>query len=259
MSRIVVNFDKIENQSDLSSAAENAKAETATIGSGGKRSVWRTIVKTLLLLLVAFLLIGGIGGYFYWQHYKTTPAYSLALVVEAARKDDKAALGRLVDTDKIVDAFVPQITDKAVELYGRGMPPELIQKLARVAAPALPAVKERARAELPGMIREKTKAAENVPFFLVALGASQALEIKEENGSAWVKSTMPDRPLEIKMQKNGDVWQIVEVKDEALARKIAEQIGQQIISAAGNGTRTDTMPSIPNLNELLKRAEEAFK
>ena len=210
---------------------------------------------------MAVLLIGGIGGYFYWQNYKKTPAYSLALVVEAARKDDKEALSRLVDTDKIVDAFVPQITDKAVELYGRGLPAEIIQKLARVAAPALPAVKDRARAELPRVIREKTKAAENVPFFLVALGASQALEIREENGTAWVKSTMPDRPLELKMQKNGDVWQIVEVKDEELARKIAEQVGQQIISAADGigGSRTEGLPNIPNLNEILRRAEEAFR
>jgi formylmethanofuran:tetrahydromethanopterin formyltransferase len=81
------------------------------------------------------------------------------------------------------------------------------------------------------------------------------LEIREENGTAWVKSTMPDRPLELKMQKNGDVWQIVEVKDDELARKVAEQIGQQIISAATGG-RTD---GIPNLSELLKQAENVLR
>jgi hypothetical protein len=251
MSRIVVDLDKVENKESFVSA----EPEILTENTGKRRSIWRTIFKTAGLTLLAIVVIGGIAGYFYWQNYKRTPAYSLALAVDAARRDDKVALGKLVDTDKIVDAFVPQITDKAVELYGRGFPPELIQKMARVAAPLLPAVKDRARAELPRVIREKTKKAENVPFFLVALGASQALEIREENGTAWVKSTMPDRPLELKMQRNGDVWQIVEVKDDELARKVAEQIGQQIISAATGG-RTE---GIPNLNELLKQAENALR
>src|SRR5882757_4386356 len=165
MSRITVDLSEIEKKNEVVPAASSA----LTAKTGKKRSILRTILKTVLLLLLALVVIGGAGGYFYWQNYKKTPAYSLALVVEAARKDDKDALSRLVDTDKIVDAFVPQLTDKAIELYGRGMPPALLQRLALAATPILPALKDRARQELPGVIREKTKAAENVPFFLVAL------------------------------------------------------------------------------------------
>jgi hypothetical protein len=258
MTGIVVNLDKAENKNDLPDARKESSPVSPSEDTIKKRSIVRTILKGIGYLLLAALLIGGVGGYLYLQYYKTTPAYSLAMVVDAARRDDKLGLAVLVDTDKIVDAFVPQITDKAVELYGRGLPPALIQKLALVAAPVLPALKERARVELPRVIREKTKTVENVPFLFVAIGASQTLEIKEENGFAWVKSTMPDRPLELKMQRKGDLWQIVEVKDDELARKIAEQIGQQIISAAGGGD-TQSAPSIPNLNEILKRAEEAFR
>lgn len=222
--------------------------------------VWRSVFKTILFLFLAILVIGGIGGYFYWQNYKKTPAYSLALIVEAARKDDKATLDRLVDTDQIVDAFVPQITDKAVELYGRGLPPGVIQQLARVAAPILPAVKEHARGELPRLIREKTKRIENVPFFLVALGASQALEIRHDGDIAVVRSTAQDRPLELRMRQNGDEWQIVEVRDDELARQIAEKVGQQIIAAANASIdKTGEAAGIRNLSEILRKAEEIFK
>jgi nitrate reductase NapE component len=257
MSRITVNFDQVENkEKDASRLADAPK----TAGAAGKKRSWmRKALKFFLWAVLIVIVVGGFGGYFYWLEYRKSPAYSLALAVDAARKDDKPALAKLVDTDKIVDAFVPQITDKAVELYGRGLPPAMIQRLALIATPILPALKDRARAELPQVIREKTKSVEKVPFFLVALGASQALEIKQENGVAWVKSTMPERPLELKMQKNGDVWQIVEVKDDELSRRIAEQIGHQIISAASNGPRTENLPSLPNLNELLKRAEEALR
>ena len=136
----------------------------------------------------------------------------------------------------------------------------MIQKLARVASPVLPALKDHARNELPRLIREKTKAAENAPFFMVAIGASQALEIRQEGDIAWVKSTMPDHPLELKMQKNGDVWQVIEVRDEPLARKIAEKVGEEIIAAANGGVnRAGEILGVPNLNEILKRAEEFLR
>ena len=51
-------------------------------------------------------------GFFYWQSIKTTPQYSLALLVDAARRDDQAEIDKLVNVDAVVDDFVPQITDK---------------------------------------------------------------------------------------------------------------------------------------------------
>ncbi|MGO8388875.1 hypothetical protein, partial [Rhizobium johnstonii] len=68
-------------------------------------------------LLIAILLVGGIAGFFYWQNLKKTPAYSLALIVDGARRDDKKQIEQLLDTDKVIDSFIPQITDKAIELY----------------------------------------------------------------------------------------------------------------------------------------------
>jgi hypothetical protein len=260
MSRIVVDLDKVEKKENAFAGRPGDASNPPPGAAGKKRSTGKTILKTILVLLGVVLLVGAIGGYFYWQELKRSPSYSLALIVDAARKDDKQALARLVDTDRIVDAFVPQITDKAVELYGRGLPQSVIQKLARVASPVLPALKDHARNELPRLIREKTKAAENAPFFMVAIGASQALEIRQEGDIAWVKSTMPDHPLELKMQKNGDVWQVIEVRDEPLARKIAEKVGEEIIAAANGGVnRAGEILGVPNLNEILKRAEEFLR
>ena len=65
---------------------------------------------------------------------RSTPQYSLALLIDAARRDDKQQVGTLVDTDKVVDGFVPEIIDSAVDLYGRGLPPETIANLTFVAA-----------------------------------------------------------------------------------------------------------------------------
>ena len=107
-----------------------------------KPSILLKLLKIVGFVLLAVLVIGGIAGFVYWRNLKKTPQYSLALLVDAARRDDQKTIDELVDTDAVIDDFVPQITDKAVELYGRGLAPATIQKIAQAAAPFLPALKE---------------------------------------------------------------------------------------------------------------------
>ena len=252
------------------SKPENAKesVETPMFASQTapkKSGVFLKVLKIFALLLLLFVVIIGIGGFLYWQNLKKSPQYSLALLVDAARNNDQAKVDELVDTDAVIDDFLPQITDKAVELYGRGLPPEKIQQVSRVVAPLLPAVKERARAELPNLIREKTEAFNNVPFWAIAIGAQRYLDITlDGSDTALIKSKTPERPLELTLKRNGDRWQVVAVKDEVLAQKIAEKVGQEIIAVVqknGANTLKDAGKSlgVDNVNDLLKQAEDIFK
>lgn len=222
-----------------------------------KPSVFLKIVKVFGALLILFLLVGGIGGYFYWRNLQTTPQYSLALLVDAARRDDQAAVDKLVDTDAVVDDFMPQITGKAVELYGRGLPPATIQKIAQIAAPFLPAVKQRARAEVPALIREKTSQFESIPFWAIAVGAEKYLDVINEGERAFVRSKDANRPLEVALKRSGERWQIVGVKDEILARRVAERIGQDLITVAKNGNlkKAGEQFGVSNLEDVLKNAD----
>ncbi len=212
-------------------------------------------------ILAVVALVAAVGGYFYWQSLKKTPQYSLALLVEAARRDDQKTVDSLVDTDAVVDDFMPQITDKAVELYGKGLPPQALSKIAQIAAPVLPAVKERARAELPNLIRDKTDKLANVPFAAIVIGSGRYLNIKQEGETATITSKIPDRQFELRMKRNGNVWQLIGVKDDRLATKIAQKIGQEIIAAATKGginNGGDTF-GVKNLQDLLKKANELLK
>lgn len=220
--------------------------------------------KTLLIVagsIIGVLLVTFAVGYLYWRSFYTTPQYSLALIIDAAKRDDKEAIDALIDTNAVVDDFVPQIAAKAVELYGRGVPKSIIEKLARVALPVLPAVKDRARAELPRVIRERSERFGNVPFAAMVVGASRYLDIVVTGDSAVVKSKLEDRPFEVKMRRNGDVWQIVGVRDEELATNIAQKVGQEMIAIAGGGLNKDTgnKLGVGNLSDLLRQAEELVK
>jgi hypothetical protein len=158
--------------------------------------------------------------------------------VEAARRDDQAEMDKFVSIDSVVDEFVPQITGKAVELYGRGLPPHTIDRVARVATPVMPALKQRARAQLPNLIRKKTERFESVPFAAMVLGAERYLDIRPDGDSAIIRSRLPEHAFEVRMQRNGSGWKIVGVRDEALATEIAQKVGQEIIAVASNGGAT---------------------
>jgi len=254
MSKIVVDLSEPKESATPIAKKESVSPEFGDYQKPKKPSVWAKVFKILGAALLLILVVGALGGYFYWRQLKTTPQYSLALLVDAARRDDQKAIDALIDTDAVVDDFVPQITDKAVELYGRGVAPATINKLAQSIAPFLPAIKERAKAELPNLIREKTAPFEKIPFWAIAVGANRYLDITQEGDKAFVKSKLPERPLELILKRNGDNWQVIAVKDEVLARKIAERIGQDLISIAKRDgiKKTGEKLGIPNLQDIFK-------
>lgn len=254
MARFEVNF------SDEIAAQNRNVPEFGDYRTPVRKSKVKKILKITAIALVSILIIGAIGGFFYWQHLKTTPQYSLALLIDAARRDDQKTIDELVDIDAVVDDFLPQITDKAVELYGRGLSSATIAKVARVALPVLPAIKERAKAEIPQIIRDKTKRFEDVPFWAIALGANQFVDITVEGDTAFVQSNVENRPLKLTMKKNGDRWQVVGIEDEEIARRIAETVGQEIIAiASGKSTSNGKSIGVDNLPDVIKKAEDILK
>lgn len=212
-------------------------------------------------IAVGLVVVITVGGFAYYQSFKDEPQYSLALLVDAAKRDDKTAIAQFVDIDAVVDDFVPQITDKAVEMYGRGMPPTVIEKAKRMATPIMPAVKERARSELPRVIRDRTEKFGYVPFFAMVMGVDRYLDITVTGDTALVKSKLPEHRFEVKMKRTGDRWQIVAVKEEQLATDIARTIGQQIIAIASKGLTRETADKlgVGNLADLLRQAEELVR
>ena len=240
--------------------------ETDDAGFGGfaepaRSSRTATILKFAAAITAVLIIAGSLGGFFYWRSLKSTPQYSLALLIDAARNDDQAAINKLIDTNAAVDDFLPQITAKAIELYGRGLPAQTLSRVERIAEPLLPAIKDKAREELPRLIREKTGKFEHVPFAAMAMGADRYLDIAVNGDDALVKSKLRDHAFEVKMKKSGDRWKIVGVRDEQLATRIAQRIGQEIVAIASNGgTGADPEQlGIRNVGELIKQAQDIFK
>jgi len=220
----------------------------------------KVFFKKFLIFLFLIFLTASVGVYFYWQSVKRKPQYSLALLVDAARRDDSEKLRQLIDVDAVVDNFVSQFTDKAIELYGKNIAPEKIKRVATVISPILPAVKQKVRAEMPRIIREKTKPFEQIPWWAIAIGVGGVLETRIETDTAYIKSNDASRKIELTMKREGDLWRIVAIKDEHLARQMAEEIGQEVFSSISKeGLRkTGEKLGISGLEDLIKKLEGVF-
>ena len=237
---------------------ETEKREPQT--SGRESRPLRTI-RWIARVILLVLLLAGVGGYLYYQSLKSTPQYSLALLVDAAKRDDQQTINEVIDINAVVDDFMPQIVTKAVELYGRGMPQVIIDKMTSIAAPIMPAVKDKARSQLAKVIRDRTERFGRVPFFAMVLGADRYLDFKIDGENAVVRSKLPEHPLELKMRKSGDRWKIVGVHDDQLATDIARTIGQQLIDIAMKGLTKQAadMLGVGNLADLLRQAGELVR
>src|SRR6516164_3942173 len=97
--RIVINFDNRMPGGGRSSRRRGRGIAGVLLGIA------------IILILIATGIAG--GGYLWWRHYQSSPAYSLALLVDAIQRDDQQTIDQLLDTDKIASDFVSQIRARA--------------------------------------------------------------------------------------------------------------------------------------------------
>jgi len=250
------NLGKKPDETKNYQKAEKTKVAGKTKKSGG----FGRFLKISGIVLAAVLLVGAVIGYFYWQGVKTSPQYSLALLVDAARRKDQKAIDELVDTDAVVESFLPQITDKATEMYGRNLPADKLSKVKEYSTPLMPAIKQRARQEVPRVIAEKTDKFASVPYWAIAIGAGYYLDEKLNGDTATIVSQIPERQFELTMKRNGDKWRVVGIKDDALATRIAQNVGQELITIStkeGLKKASEKM-NAPGLENVKKKLEDLF-
>ena len=183
------------------------------------------------LVVVGLLLVALVGAYAWWRSYKRGPAYSLALLVDAARRDDMQTVESLIDGDRVAQGFVPQVIEK---LTGAGalLPPQARPAVAAAVPQLLPRVRETVREEVARGVKAAAGEAGDTPFIVLALGMSRAADIKEEGDAATAIFTREGRQTEFIMQRSGDRWKVVTVKDDELAAGIAQRLAASIPQGA---------------------------
>src|SRR5688572_2054499 len=130
----------------------------------------RTPKRRWLWLIPGGLLLAGLVVFFaWWQYFKTTPAYSLALLVDAAQRNDQAAFERLVDLDEVIDNFIAQAAPGSpMGLTPRSVRPVRTQ-LQSLAPETSAGVKQFVKEAIRTRINELAASTGARPFLLIAL------------------------------------------------------------------------------------------
>jgi|KBSSwiStaDraftv2_1062776.scaffolds.fasta_scaffold983468_1 uncharacterized membrane protein len=199
----------------------------------GKRSgrAGRVLLLIGIVLLVVFVGIVA-GGYFWWQHFKSGPAYALAMVVDASQRNDNQQVERALDTDKIAEGVVADVRSK---LTGSSLLNNLLpSQVDQVAANITPKLKETLREVLPPEIQRVSSPAKGKPLFLIALSVPYFATVRQNGANANVDLKFKDEQIQLTMLQTGDGWRITSIKDDRLttiiadaAKNSASQHGQQ--------------------------------
>lgn len=233
--RIIINLEKARAAAHIPPMPRR--------GSRGAR------ILALLGIVFAIIIISIAAGAFLWyQNYKTKPAYSLALLVDAVQRNDQETFNQLVDTDKVVENFVPQVIEKAVGRYAALLTASIRKQVEAQVPKLLPSIKEMVRTEVQKKIKELSARAEGKPFILIALAMPFMVDVKEDGDAARVMANLNDRQVELTMVRKGDIWQIVGVKDDTMATQFVENIAKNL-PAIGSDIEKQLRKNLPKDTE----------
>ncbi len=220
---------------DVAQAQAEARSRKRGPGRG------RRILTLVALALAGVLLLILVGGYAWWQSYRKSPAYSVALLLDAAQRDDIQVVESLIDSDRVAQGFVPQVIEKLTGGTGAAGSPQISALPRGVITAALPQLLPRVRETMREEIARGLKgfsesAGGQRPFILLALAVPRVAEIKEEGDAATIAFKVGERPVELMMQRDGERWKVVSVKDDELAAGIAARLASSLPATAPTPT-----------------------
>ena len=172
-------------------------------------------------IVLAAIVIGvATGAYFWWQNYKARPSYTLALLVDAAQRNDNQEIDRILDMDKIAESFVGEVRSRLTgsSILNSLLPSQVDQMVATIT----PKLKQTLREVLPGEIQRVSAPAKGKPFILIALGVPYLVKVKEDGATATFDLKLNEEQIQVTMQKSENSWRIVSIKDDRLANIIAD-------------------------------------
>lgn len=175
-------------------------------------------------VIVVAAVLAAAGGFLWWRHYRTTPAYSLALLVDAVQRNDVAVVNEIVDIDKVVDGLEADVTQKSVGRYGGRLSSQQRRRVEGLVPGLLPGVKQTVRDSLTKRLQEISEESEPKPFIILAIGLPYLVKITADGDIARAVAPVQNREIDLTLHRNGERWKVVAVKDDTLVPRIVDDM-----------------------------------
>ena len=194
-----------------------------------KRRRWPRVLAVLALLVVIGVVGVGVAGFLLWRRYQSTPAYTLALVLDAAQSNDVAEFQKRIDEDEVAKNVAARVSQKAAARYGYALTSSIQQRIDGAMTSLFPRVKQAVRDELLKSMQATEKRS-----FITTLGAVRSLlTVTEEGDSATAKGTLAGQNIELTMRRDADRWKVIDVKNDAIVQRIVDSMMSEL-PAIGN-------------------------
>jgi len=196
----------------------------------------------LIITIILLLIVGGLaaGGFFWWRSYQSSPKYALALLTDAAQRDDTATVDSLLDIQKIGSDFTAQVRQR---VPAPSVPSSLLPSQAdAIKSSASAKLNDTIHEQLVKEIKDLTDVAAGKPFVLIAVAVPRYVDMKQTDKTAQATINIKDQQIQLTMQTDGlpgssnGGWKIVAVKDDKLAKMVGEAIMK---SAPSTGTQIE--------------------
>ncbi len=189
---------------------------------------WLRVLGIIALLFVIGVVGLAVGGFFWWRHYQSTPTYAVTLLVDAAQRKDVAAFEKLINDDEVAKNMVPSVSQKAAARYGYALNSSIQQRIDTVMPTLLPQLKQTIHAEVVKELQALAAKSEPRPFILLVVTVPRLMTVTTQGDTASVKAPMPDRTIEFTMQRDSESWKVIEVKDDALAQRVVDNVMKEL-------------------------------
>jgi len=212
----------------------------------------------IIIAVVLLLIVSGVvgGGYLWWRNYQNSPAYTLAVLADAAQRNDMATVDGILDADRVCDDFISQVRQHA----GGSVTSAISSVWPSGAGSALltlsPKLKQTVHDEMVNELKRVTEPAKGKPFLLLALVITRFADIEEANKVAQAKVDVKDDHLQLTMlpvaQPGGPRWRVTAVQDDKMAKQIADDMTQNLPAAAGSQVQDQIRKQVDKLKKQGK-------
>ena len=193
-----------------------------------KRRRWPRVLAVLALLVLIGVVGLAVGGYFWWRHYQSTPAYAATLLVDAAQRNDVAAFEKLINDDEVAKNLAASVSKKAAARYGYALNSSIQQRIDAAVPSLLPQLKQTIHAEVVKELQDFAAKSEPRPFILLVVTVPRLMTVTTEGDTANVKVPLPERTIELTMQRAADQWKVTEVKDDVLVQRVVDNVMKEL-------------------------------
>jgi len=193
-----------------------------------KRRRWLRVLAILALLVLIGIVGLAVGGFFWWRHYQSTPAYAATLLVDAAQRNDVAAFEKLINDDEVAKNMVASVSQKAAARYGYALNSSVQQRIDGLMPTLLPQLKQTIHAEVVKELQDLAAKSEPRPFILLVVTVPRLMTVTTAGDTAKVKAPLPERTIEFTMQRDAERWKVTEVNDDVLVQRVVDNVMKEL-------------------------------